>query len=161
MNKKLFTHVSNKDPESANSLVWFALISECTCMCFCSHICSLLHYIFQIFSRVLFASSTLRNVLKLNQPINELLQTIYCPKSEMKKLLWLGEKDSVVGRRSDPDDKIATDLCSKSTTENRIATGVTSATGPDLTYVLSGCWSRKKGGGGGGSTFLFGKKKKN
>ncbi len=38
----------------------------------------------------------------------------------------------MVGCRSDPDDKIATDLGSKSTTKNRIATRVTSATGPDL-----------------------------
>ncbi len=50
----------------------------------------------------------------------------------MKKLLWLDEEDSVVSSRSDPDDKIAADLGSKSTTENRIATKVTSATGPDL-----------------------------
>ncbi len=38
----------------------------------------------------------------------------------------------MVGSTSDPDDKITTDLGSKSTTENRIATGVTSATGPHL-----------------------------
>ncbi len=101
--KNILTHVSNKDPESANFL-WFALISDCT----------------------------LRNILKLNQPIKELLHTIYCPKSEIKKLLWLDEEDSVVGSRSDPDDKIATDLCSQSTTENRIATRVISATGPRL-----------------------------
>ncbi len=44
---------------------------------------------------------------------------IYCPKSEMKKILWLDEEDSVVGSRSDPNDKIATDLGSKSTTRVR------------------------------------------
>ncbi len=57
---------------------------------------------------------------------------IYCPKSEMKKLLWLDEEVSVVGSISDPYDKIAADLGSKSTTDNRIATGVISATNPDL-----------------------------
>ncbi len=55
----------------------------------------------------------------------------------MKKLLWLDEEYSVVSSRSDPDDKIATDLCSKSTTENRIATGVISGTGTDLSIYLS------------------------
>ncbi len=45
----------------------------------------------------------------------------------MKKF-WLDEEDSVVGSISDPDDKIATDLGSKSTTDNRIATRVISAT---------------------------------
>ncbi len=46
----------------------------------------------------------------------------------------------MVGSISDPvwpDDKIATDLDSKSTTENRIATGIVSATGPSLkTFIL-------------------------
>ncbi len=50
----------------------------------------------------------------------------------MEKLLWLNEEDSVVSSRSDPDDKIATALGSKSTTKSRIATRVTSVTGPDL-----------------------------
>ncbi len=42
----------------------------------------------------------------------------------MKKFLWLDEEESVVGSRSDPDDKIATDLGSKSTTENRLLLGL-------------------------------------
>ncbi len=50
----------------------------------------------------------------------------------MKKLLWLDEEGSVVGCRSDPDDKFATDFGNKSTTENRIVTEFISATGPDL-----------------------------
>ncbi len=50
----------------------------------------------------------------------------------MKKLLWLDEKVSVVSSISDPYDKIATDLGSKSTTDIRIATGVISATISDL-----------------------------
>ncbi len=56
----------------------------------------------------------------------------------MKKLLLLDEEVSVVSSRSDPDDKIATDLGSKSTTNNRIATRVISATSPDLSksYLL-------------------------
>ncbi len=48
----------------------------------------------------------------------------------MKKLLRLDKEDSVVGSRSDPDDKIATDLCSIRTTENRIAACVISTIGP-------------------------------
>ncbi len=47
----------------------------------------------------------------------------------MKKLLWLDEEDLVVSSRSDPNDKITTDLGSKITTENRIAIRVISATG--------------------------------
>ncbi len=38
----------------------------------------------------------------------------------------------MVSSISDLDDKIATDLGSKSTTKNRIATGVISATAPHL-----------------------------
>ncbi len=50
----------------------------------------------------------------------------------MKKLLCLDEDDSVVGSISDPDDKIASDLSVKSSsTYNRIATGIISATRPD------------------------------
>ncbi len=44
----------------------------------------------------------------------------------------MDEEDSVVGTRSDPDDKIAINLGNKSTTENRIATRVISTVGPDL-----------------------------
>ncbi len=55
---------------------------------------------------------------------------IYCPKSEMKKLPWLDEKVWVVGSISDTDDKIATDLSSQSTTDNRIAIRVISAINP-------------------------------
>ncbi len=50
----------------------------------------------------------------------------------MKKLLWLDEEVSVVCSISDPDDKIATNPGGKSTTYNRIATGVISGTNPDL-----------------------------
>ncbi len=38
----------------------------------------------------------------------------------------------MVGSISDPDDKIATDLSSQGTTENRYATGVISVTGFDI-----------------------------
>ncbi len=41
-------------------------------------------------------------------------------------------KGFMIGSISNPDAKIATDIGSKSTTENRIATEVISATGPDL-----------------------------
>ncbi len=50
----------------------------------------------------------------------------------MKKHLWLDEEVSVVGSISDLDDKIATKISSKNTTDNRIATRVISATCPDL-----------------------------
>ncbi len=38
----------------------------------------------------------------------------------------------IICSSSNPDNKIATDLGSKSTTNNRIATGVISANGPHL-----------------------------
>ncbi len=50
----------------------------------------------------------------------------------MKKHLRLDEKVSVVGSISDIDDKIATEISSKNTTDNRIATRVISATSSDL-----------------------------
>ncbi len=45
----------------------------------------------------------------------------------------------MVGSISDPDDKIATELSSKSTTDNRIATRVISATSPDLFDIPRQC----------------------
>ncbi len=41
----------------------------------------------------------------------------------------------IIDSISNPDDKIATDLCSKSTIENRIAIGVISATSPELIFA--------------------------
>ncbi len=41
------------------------------------------------------------------------------------------------GSISNPNDKIATDLVSKCTTENRIATGVISASGPHLVNSIN------------------------
>ncbi len=48
----------------------------------------------------------------------------------MKKCLWLDEEVSVVSSISDPDDKIATDLSSKSSTILELLPGLFLLLGP-------------------------------
>ncbi len=91
--KNIFIHVSNKDPESTYCFCDLHSSLICTCMRFCSHTCSFLHHIFRRYFHVFplfFASSTLHNVLKLNQPIRWIVT------QDLLSQKW-NEKASLIG----------------------------------------------------------------
>ncbi len=110
-------------------------ISECTCMCICSHRCSLLHHILRVFFHI-FPADFLHTVLsimfwikstnQMNCYTRSIVPKVKCKTSDwMRKFHWL-----VVFLT--PISTFATDLGSKSTTRAISATGVISATNPDL-----------------------------
>ncbi len=124
MNKNLFTDVSNKDQELENNFCgshWY--LSAATCI-FCATYAT--DFLLLVFSIIFWSP--------INQS-SEVLRMTFFPKGNEKAFLieWEG---FMVSSISNPDDKSIANLGSKTTTDNRTAIMVISASGLYLILLL-------------------------
>ncbi len=115
--KTSYTNVSAKDLRVSILFLW--LISECSSIFYfdtCSHYTVFSIQIFIVSDR-LFASSTLRNVLKLNEPIKWIVTDDLLPQTWNEKVSLIGWGGFMFSSISNYN-KIATNLSSKTTIDN-------------------------------------------